>query len=315
LFKGLTAWACALCIATPAFADSHGWSPDGPITMMIAFAAGGGADSQARALAEDIEAATGWEIVPEQVTGNSGLNLVNQIKDAPGDGTAIGMIVTETLGYNMLVSESGLTLADVTPLTTTARFQMGVVAMADRGWTDLGDVIEAAQGGEAISFGVMADRLADIAYLLGQANGVEFDIVQTRGGGDVMNGIQAGDIDIGFAAGAQARAVASGDMVNLASGLPIPLAQTPDAPLLTSYGVDFSADGFFLFVGPPNMDPAAREAITEAIQTALTTEGTGAATLVNRAFAGPTLLSGAELEAYLAEQLDGAQALLDAASQ
>ena len=105
MYKGLTAWACALCIATPAFADSHGWSPDGPITMMIAFAAGGGADGQARALAEDIEAATGWEIVPEQVTGNSGLNLVNQINGAPGDGTAIGMIVTETLGYNMLVSD------------------------------------------------------------------------------------------------------------------------------------------------------------------------------------------------------------------
>lgn len=315
MLKQLTAGVCALCIATPAFADSHAWSPDGPITMMIAFAAGGGADSQARALAEDIEAATGWQIVPEQVTGNSGLNLVNQIKDAPADGTAIGMIVTETLGYNMLVSESGLTLEDVTPLTTTARFQMGVVAMADRGWTDLGDVIEAAQGGEAISFGVMADRLADIAYLLGQANGVEFDIVQTRGGGDVMNGIQAGDIDIGFAAGAQARAVASGDMVNLASGLPIPLAQTPGAPLLTSYGVEFSADGFFLFVGPPNMDPAARDAITGAIQAALTTEGTGAETLVNRAFAGPTLISGAELEAYLAEQMDGAQALLDAASE
>lgn len=240
---------------------------------------------------------------------------MNQLSEAPADGTAIGMIVTETLGYNMLVSESGLTLDDVTPLTTTARFQMGVVAMANRGWTDLGDVIEAAQGGEAISFGVMADRLADIAFLLGEANGVAFDIVQTRGGCDVVNGIQAGDIDIGFAAGAQGRAVASGDMVNLASGLPIPLAQTPDAPLLTSYGIDFSADGFFLFIGPPDMDSAARDAITAAIQTALTTEGTGAETLVNRAFAGPALLSGAELEAYLADQMDGAQALLDAASE
>lgn len=315
MIKGLTAGVCALCIAAPAFADSHAWSPDGPITMMIAFAAGGGADSQARALAEDIEAATGWQIVPQQVTGNSGLTLVNQIKDAPADGTVIGMIVTETLGYNMLVSESDLTLDDVTPLTTTARFQMGVVAMADRGWTDLGDVIEAAQGGESISFGVMADRLADIVYLLGQANGVEFDIVQTAGGGDVMNGIQAGDIDIGFAAGAQGRAVAAGDMVNLASGLPIPLAQTPDAPLLTSFGVEFSADGFFLFVGPPNMDPAARDAITGAIHAALTTEGTGASTLVNRGFAGPTLMSGADLEAYLAQQMDDSQALLNAASQ
>ena len=41
-------------------ADGHGWKPDGPIKMVIAFAAGGGADTQARLIAGDIQAATGW---------------------------------------------------------------------------------------------------------------------------------------------------------------------------------------------------------------------------------------------------------------
>ena len=41
-------------------ADGHGWKPDGPIKMVIAFAAGGGADTQARLIAGDIQAATGY---------------------------------------------------------------------------------------------------------------------------------------------------------------------------------------------------------------------------------------------------------------
>ena len=43
-----------------------GWKPSGPITMMIAFAAGGGADTQARMIAEKLEKRHGWKIIPEQ---------------------------------------------------------------------------------------------------------------------------------------------------------------------------------------------------------------------------------------------------------
>ncbi|MEC8204989.1 MAG: sulfatase-like hydrolase/transferase, partial [Pseudomonadota bacterium] len=42
------------------------WKPSGPITMMIAFAAGGGADTQARMIAEELEKRHGWKIIPEQ---------------------------------------------------------------------------------------------------------------------------------------------------------------------------------------------------------------------------------------------------------
>ena len=33
---------------------------------------------------------------------------------------------------------------------------MGIIAKADRGWNDLGDVIAAAQAGEKITFGAMS---------------------------------------------------------------------------------------------------------------------------------------------------------------
>jgi len=96
--------------STGAMADD--WTPPGPIKLMIAFAAGGGADTQARLIAEELEARHGWSIVPEQITGKGGMNLALAIRDEPNDGSVIGMVVTETLGYNMRAANAGVTPAD-----------------------------------------------------------------------------------------------------------------------------------------------------------------------------------------------------------
>lgn len=112
--------------------------------MMIGFAAGGGADTQARLIAEEIEARKGWK-----------------------------------------------TLADVTAAIKKA---------------------------EKVSFGAMSQKLADGAYLVGKAHGVQYNIVELKGGKAVLDAITAGDIDIGWVAGPQGRGVAAGDLVNLASG-------------------------------------------------------------------------------------------------
>ena len=46
---------------------------------------------------------------------------------------------------------------------------MGFVAKTSKGWADFGDVIKAAAAGETIRFGAMSPKIADIAYLLGEA--------------------------------------------------------------------------------------------------------------------------------------------------
>jgi len=312
----LTGAAAALSVAVATTAPAaQDWTPPGPIKLMIAFAAGGGADTQARLIAEDLEAKLGWQFIPEQVTGKGGLNLAMSLKDAPADGTVIGMVVAETLGYNMYVADAGLAPSDYTPITTTAGFQMGLVSRGDRGWATFGDVLEAAKAGEAVRFGVMSDKLADLAFLLGEANEVEFNIVQVRGGRAVMDGVNAGDMDLGFMAGVQSRGVAAGDLVNLASGMSTPLTQTPEAPLMRDFGVDFTADGYFMFIGPAGMPEAARTALAEAIGEAVSTEGTKSNGMISKAFGGPDVVSGAELDAFLAREWDAAGKLLSAVDQ
>jgi len=292
------------------------WNPSGPIKLMIGFKAGGGADTQARLVAEELQARYGWKLIPEQVTGKGGLNLLKSLKKSPNDGTVIGMIVSEALGYNLVVAKkSGVKLNDFTPLTTTAGFQMGIVAKTSKGWKTFLDVVKAAKGGQDIRFGVMSPKLADIAYLTGKANGVEFNIVSSKGGKGVMNGLNAGDIDVGFVAGIQAKAVAAGDMVNLASALSEPLKQSPDAPLLKDLGVEYNADGYFMFVAPAALPDEARRKISESIAKIVMDPSTKAGGFVKKAFGEATTLRGADLDQFLNGQVKSAKALLKAASE
>ncbi|WP_299370925.1 tripartite tricarboxylate transporter substrate-binding protein [uncultured Tateyamaria sp.] len=306
--------AVAIVLAATATRAAE-WTPPGPISMLIGFRAGGGADTQARLIAQELEARHGWTIQPQQVTGKGGLNLAAALKDAPVDGTVIGMVVTETLGYNMAAAGAGLHPDDFTGITTTAGFQMGVVARRVTGWATLEDAIAAAKGGAALRFGVMSPRLADLAYLLGKAQGVTFNIVEMRGGKAVMDGINAGDLDLGFVAGIQAASVAAGDLVNLASALSVPLNQTPEAPTFATLGVDFNADGQFMFVGPAGMSTAARSAMSTAIAEIISDPQTGAGALIASAFGGPSILAGDALQAQMAADYDAAGALLAAASE
>ena len=317
MFQWLKTGATALGIvaATALGAAAEDWKPAGPVKLMIAFAAGGGADTQARLIAEELEATLGWSFIPEQVTGKGGLNLAAAMKSEANDGTVIGMAVTETLGYNMAASNSGMTPADFTPITTTAGFQMGVVARSDKGWNTMADVVAAAKSGQDIRFGVMSPRLADLAYLLGKAQGVDFNIISVKGGKAVMNGVNAGDMDIGFMAGIQAKGVAAGDLVNLASALKAPLVQTPDAPTFADLGVEFSADGYFIFMGPAGMPDDARAALANAIKGVVENPETKAGGLIKKAFGGASVIMGGDLDAMVASDYASAGDLLKAASE
>ena len=230
---------------------------------MIAFKAGGGTDTQARMIAEELEARHGWKVIPENVTGKGGANMARALKGQAADGTVLGMVVTETFGYNMVVAgdKAGYAQSDFTPLVTTAGFQMGVVSLTSKGWNTWSDVVDAAKGGQEIRFGSMSPKLADLAYLLGEASGIDLNIVSVKGGKGVMNGVNAGDLDVGWMAGIQTKHVVAGDMVNLASGLSSKLNVSPNAPTLAELGVPYNADGYWVFMAPAGLPDDARDAI------------------------------------------------------
>ena len=315
--KFLMASAVALgAFATAATAIAADWTPPGPVKLLIAFRAGGGTDTQARLIAEELENRHGWKVVPEQLTGKGGANLAAAMKDMPNDGTVIGIAVTETYSYNMIAGKrQAYTQADFVPITTTASFQMGLVARTDKGWKSVEDVTAAAKAGETLRFGAMSPKLADLAYLFGKHIGVDWNIVSVKGGKGVMNGLNAGDLDIGWGAGVQTKAVLAGDMVNLVSAMSKPLNISPDAPTLTDLGFDLNAEGYFLFSAPAGLPDAARDTIAKAIGDIVLDESTKANGIINKGFGGPVVIQGAELEAILAKEEADAHELIKLANE
>ncbi|MEM1298099.1 MAG: tripartite tricarboxylate transporter substrate binding protein [Pseudomonadota bacterium] len=314
--KMLMAGAVALgALATSATGVLADWAPPGPIKMLIAFRAGGGTDTQARLIAEELEKRHGWKVVPEQLTGKGGANMAAALKDMPNDGSVIGMAVTETFAYNMIAGKrQAYAQEDFTALTTTAGFQMGIIAPTTKGWKTWEDMIAAAKGG-SVRFGVMSPKLGDIAYLIGKHEGVDFNIVSFKGGKGVLNALSAGDADVGFGAGTQTKAVLAGDMVQMASGLSKRLNITPDAPTLQELGMDLQADGYFVFMAPAGLPDEARTAISDAIAEIVQDESTKAHGIIKKGFGGTVVIKGAELDKVMADDLVAAKELLERASQ
>ncbi|MEM1162393.1 MAG: tripartite tricarboxylate transporter substrate-binding protein [Pseudomonadota bacterium] len=314
LLAGALALGSLATVATGALAAD--WTPPGPIKLLIAFKAGGGTDTQARLIAEELEKRQGWTIQPEQLTGKGGAVLAAAMKDMPNDGSVIGMLITDALTYSLEASKNPpYAVGDFTTLTTTAGFQIGIVARTEKGYTSWDDVVAEAKSGKEIRFGAMSPRLGDMAYLIGKHYGIDFNIVMVKGGKGVMNGLNAGDLDIGWGAGIQTKAVLAGDMVNLLSGLSKRLTASPDAPTLTEVGIDANADGYFLFAAPAGLPDDARVALSDAIAEIVEDQSTKAAQFVEKGYGGVVVIKREDLDAQIASEVAGARALIEAVSE
>ena len=151
-----------------------------------------------------------------------------------------------------------------------------------------------------------------IAYAIEQKFGVRFNVVMLKGGRAVVNAVTAGDVDMGWGAGIQAKAVKAGDLVNLLSGERKRLSLSPDAPTLRELGIPFDAGANFVVVAPKGIPDAARKGIANGIAEVLNDKSTKAAQFVQRAFGGPKLISGDALDEMIVGGIANSKELMAA---
>lgn len=122
--------------------SAHAKYPDRPITMIVPYAAGGGTDAAARAIAAAMEEGLG---TPVNVVNRGGGNaVVGHLAIASGkpDGYTIGMVSSEIsmLHWQGLTK---LTYADYTPLGLVNAEWAGVQVAADSRFKTLKDLLDA----------------------------------------------------------------------------------------------------------------------------------------------------------------------------
>ncbi|MEZ5843656.1 MAG: tripartite tricarboxylate transporter substrate binding protein [Hyphomicrobiaceae bacterium] len=287
-------------LASPAYAE---WKPKGPIKLWIGFGAGGGTDTQGRALAEQIEKIRGWRVIPENKAGAGGAVMAAQLKNAPADGQTIGFAIASTVDFAP-INNKNLSIDDFTYITTTAGSQAGIIARKDSGWKTLDDLVAAAKAGTKIVWANYGDMTAAASEAVAKKFGIGVNHLSAKGGQGSMNALVAKDANVAWSGGAHRALVAAGELVILASAEEKPLAQAPTGKTLKDYGMDLVVGSPFLIFGPKGMPAEARDAIAKAVQEILSDPKQKVTEYISKRYPpGPVVISGSKLDTMLRANL------------
>ena len=304
---GLLSVAC-LVNATAVLAEY----PTKPIKLMVAYRAGGGADSLARQLVSTIEQQQGWKFVVQNATGAEGSVMATKLKLAKPDGYTLGFAVSAAFYLNPLLNEKSRYQADdFTYIAALSKLQMAVVALAERGWQDLDAMAAFAKENGPLSIALQGQELELITDQIGKHYGIEFKKVPTKGGAGSIQQIMGQHIDLGMIAGAHVKYVESGELSELAVLTAERTEQSPETKTLRDHGIDTSMNNYFQIQGPKGMPEDVVQTLFAAIEQAVQSPEMQEL-IVNRMHMSPEFLGPDELQAFILKTTEQRKAELAA---
>lgn len=256
--------------------EDTAWTPDGPITLIVPFGAGGQTDLVSRAIAQAVEEVTGWTIVVENMAGSGGMVGAAEVVAADPDGmtwlaSSIGLVTNPLVG----TAPEGVTYQNLENIAMVCSNPGCITVGADSPYQTIEELIEAAQaapeavsianGGAGGSYHLMALSIQEKAgceFLhVPYSDGTSAAVVAAVGGHNDAVVSSPGEVSSQLAAG-QVRilAVASDERYSAC----------PDVPTFKECGIDVSMATFAaisLSKGTPeNICAAVEDAVLRAAE-------------------------------------------------
>jgi putative tricarboxylic transport membrane protein len=292
----------AACGGGSAGGDEGGeFTPEGDVTMLVPFAAGGGSDLAGRATASALEAANGdLNVNVQNKDGGSGAVGYAQFQGESGNGQYL--LATETALLALPLSGTvDWTYEDFTPIMKIADDFTLMVAPADAPYETCTDVVDAAKN-ERIVAGISGSTGLDnvVFTLTEQQTGVEFDRVSFESGGELTAALLGDQIDIAsLNPGEVIGQLESGDIKALCAYADerYDYPELKDIPTATEQGIDVSFAQFRGVLAPGGISDSAKAYWVEQMEAAVETDEYK--TYVEDNFLQPNTAAGDEFSAYL----------------
>ncbi len=186
-----------LALATPALAQPE-W-PSRTIRWIVAFAAGGAADTAARAVAAELQEALGQQIVVENRTGGNAVVAASALLQSPRDGYTFLIDAANQLTNPVLMRDVPFDYAtSFVPVTQLSSFPQVIAVKHDFPARDIAEFIALARARPG-TISVGTPPAAGMAHLalaaFEQAAGIRIVHAPYRGGADAARDITAGVVD------------------------------------------------------------------------------------------------------------------------
>jgi len=292
----------------PAFAADF---PTKPVEMQVAYAAGGLADSMARAIAKNMEETLGQPVVVVNKPGAGGALGVTALKSAKPDGYTIGVVTGITMTYTPLVEKVSYSLEDFKYLASVGRFQEAFVAPPDKPYKNFKELVAYAKKNPGLTYASMHPIAENMLTAIAKKEGIEWRAIPTKGGSEVMTAVVGKHVDFGFSGGIHPPFVKAGDMIVLAGLGKKRLLASPEVPTLIEYGYDLFFDNDNIIFAPKGIPDDVAKKLTAAIEKAA--KDPKYVDLLQNKFLIPALcLTGDELTKSLQEGVKANQKFIDA---
>jgi tripartite-type tricarboxylate transporter receptor subunit TctC len=270
--RHMLAAIAALMTTTALPATAQSW-PDGPVTMIVPWGAGGGTDATARMIASLLESEIGVPVLVENRTGGSGVIGHTAIADAVPDGQTIGVATLE-IGTMHNLGLTDLDYSGYTPLGLYNSDPAAIFVNANSDYTDISALLSALEGAADREFkgsgsaqgGVNHLALAGMLMAAGMpAERVAW--VPSEGAAPGLQDLAAGGVEVATASLPEAAAL-------MEAGLIRPLAVfsdarrdiAPNVPTFTeATGNQFALGSWRGLVAPAGLDTEVAAQLTEAL--------------------------------------------------
>lgn len=247
--------------------------PRKPITMIVPTAAGGGVDTQARALAPAMEEVLGQPVRIVNKKGAGGtVGLQSQLLTAKPDGYTIAAAASVSIIENPILQGLSYGVDDVSVIATTGSFQGAMVAAGDAPYDTWDAFVAYAKENPGTKWYALGKVTVRIMNAIAEQEGLDIAIVPGQGGATLAPTLLAGDADVSISGGIHAPFLANGELKVLLSTLSAgQLMATPDVPSsFERYGV--SLDNNLVILAPKGIPDEVAEKLAEAVKVAADSE-------------------------------------------
>jgi tripartite-type tricarboxylate transporter receptor subunit TctC len=262
----------AATLAAPAIAQAQGagWRPDRQITMIVAFAPGGGTDAAARTIARFMERDLGQPVVVLNRPGAGGEIGFSELARARPDGYTIGFINTPTIVTIPIERRARFKLDDFALIANIVDDPGGIWVLNDNPIRDFAGLLAAARAAPGtIGYGTTGigsdDHLAILA--IQRATGTQFLHIPFAGSSQVKQNLMSRSIPLAVMNMAEG-------MNEWRQGVLRPLIQmgatrwepAAEVPTLKETGLDIVEGSMRGMAAPAGMPPAVLERLALSVR-------------------------------------------------
>ena len=237
----------------PAAAEDY---PVRPITLIVPYPAGGGADAMGRIIAQNLSPALGQQVTIENRPGAGAVIGTRAAAKATPDGYTLVMMLTgislpANTGYDLNKDFAPVGLISSTPIVVMAHPSLPAKSLAD--------VIALAKK-EPGKLTVGTPPPPPINYfaveLFKAMTGAEITVVSYKGTGPLTNDLVGGHVAVGFNTIPPARSnIEAGNLRAIAVAAPARSAALPDVPTAAESGLPGFEAGFYYGLSAPAGTP------------------------------------------------------------